>query len=89
MNRPTSRLRARFGVALATTALFASPLAVSPVVTPAGAAAAACKKAKIAGQSKCIAAGQFCKKAAEKDYNKYGFTCNKKDANGRWHLQVR
>jgi hypothetical protein len=48
----------------------------------------ACTNAKIAGQSKCIARGQFCahNSRAMKDYAKYGFHCNKRDANGRWHL---
>jgi hypothetical protein len=47
----------------------------------------ACKKAKIGGKTKCIAAGQFCARSHESDYNKYGYTCSKKDANGRYHLK--
>jgi hypothetical protein len=48
----------------------------------------ACTRAKIDGQSKCIARGQFCKHTAraEKDYERYGFRCNKRDARGNWHL---
>lgn len=46
-----------------------------------------CKKAKIGGKRKCIAAGQFCARKYERDYNKYGYTCSKKDRNGRYHLK--
>ena len=48
----------------------------------------ACKQARIEGQSKCIARGQFCRHTtrAEKDYERYGLRCNKRDARGNWHL---
>lgn len=47
----------------------------------------ACKKAKIGGKRKCIAAGQFCSRQYERDYNKYGYSCSKRDKNGRYHLK--
>ena len=49
----------------------------------------ACQQARIQGQSKCIARGQFCahNSRAERDYKRYGFTCSKRDRNGRYHLQ--
>ena len=49
----------------------------------------ACKQARIQGQSKCIARGQFCahNSRAERDYRRYGLTCSKQDRNGRYHLQ--
>jgi hypothetical protein len=49
----------------------------------------ACKQARIQGQSKCIARGQYCahNSRAERDYRHYGFTCSKRDRNGRYHLQ--
>jgi superfamily I DNA and RNA helicase len=49
---------------------------------------AACTRAKIEGQSKCIARGQFCRHTAraERDYERYGLRCNKRDARGNWHL---
>jgi hypothetical protein len=66
------------------------------VIPAAGAAAAgngptahiACKQARIEGQSKCIARGQFCRHTAraEKDYERYGLRCAKRDARGNWHL---
>lgn len=55
--------------------------AQSPVVE------VSCKKAKIGGKRKCIAAGQFCARRYERDYNKYGYTCSKRDQNGRYHLK--
>jgi hypothetical protein len=52
-------------------------------------AGAACMRAKIEGQSKCIARGQFCRHTARamRDYRRYGLSCTKRDRNGRWHLQ--
>ncbi len=49
----------------------------------------ACKRATIGGQSKCIAAGQFCARAYERDYNRYGYSCSNRDRNGRYHLRYR
>jgi uncharacterized membrane protein len=48
-----------------------------------------CTNARIAGEAKCIARGQFCKRTARamSDYRKYGFSCTKRDRNGRYHLQ--
>ena len=39
--------------------------------------------------TKCIAAGQFCSRRNEGDYRGYGYTCNNRDRNGRWHLRRR
>jgi hypothetical protein len=47
---------------------------------------AACTQAKIGGQSKCIARGQFCARAYQRDYRRYGFSCSNQDARGNWHL---
>jgi hypothetical protein len=55
--------------------------AASPV------AHSSCSQARIAGQSKCIARGQFCKRSAQRDYQRYGYSCSKRDRNGRYHLQ--
>ena len=50
-------------------------------------AQAACVHAKIGGQRKCIARGQYCARRYERDYERYGFTCSKRDRRGRWHLR--
>ncbi|MCW3002743.1 MAG: hypothetical protein JWQ20_2041 [Conexibacter sp.] len=64
------------------------PLAAQAAQAPGPTAHVACTQARIAGQSKCIGRGQFCAHNARamKDYARYGFHCNKRDANGRWHL---
>lgn len=80
------RARAALGATIA--------LALSiPVSGPALAGASpvahvACTQAKVEGKSKCIARGQFCRHTsrAEKDYERYGFKCNKRDNRGNWHL---
>lgn len=47
----------------------------------------ACVHARIGGQSKCIARGQYCARRYERQYERYGFTCSKRDRNGRYHLE--
>lgn len=70
-------------------------LAIAVAIPAAGSALAesptahiACTQAKIEGRSKCIARGQFCRHTAraERDYERYGFRCNKRDNRGNWHL---
>lgn len=63
-------------------------VATTPVVSAASApqAQAACKRAKIGGAWKCIAPGQFCARAYQRDYLRYGYSCSKRDRNGRYHL---
>jgi hypothetical protein len=66
------------------------PAATTATASPAGngpVAQAACTQARIGGQSRCIARGQYCAKRNEKDYRRYGYSCSKKDSRGRWHLQ--
>ena len=48
----------------------------------------ACTHAVIAGESKCIARGEYCKHttAAQRSYRRYGLSCSKLDSNGRYHL---
>lgn len=85
MKFTASRLRRSAAAALMTATIVAVPLATTPISSPTP--AYACQKAKIGGKSKCIAAGQFCAKRYERDYNRYGYTCNKQDARGNWHLE--
>jgi curli biogenesis system outer membrane secretion channel CsgG len=63
---------------------------------PAGAAAASstsgatahasCKSATIGGHHKCIARGQYCARSHQRDYRRYGYSCSRRDRNGRYHL---
>jgi hypothetical protein len=51
-------------------------------------AQAACTRATIVGQRKCIARGQFCTHTtrANRDYHRYGYHCGRRDYTGRYHL---
>jgi len=40
----------------------------------------------IDGHHKCLQRGQFCKHSVAYQYPRYGYHCNKRDRNGRWHL---
>src|SRR4051794_25640254 len=66
MRKQTAALVA--ALALVATAPLAESAASSPI------AHASCTNARIQGQSKCIAAGQYCKHTARanRDYHKYG-----------------
>jgi hypothetical protein len=80
-------MRRPFLIAAAVSAL---ALPAAPAATASGPVAhIACTQARIAGESKCVARGQFCRHTARamKDYAKYGLHCTRRDANGRWHLQ--
>ncbi|MBI5310174.1 MAG: hypothetical protein HZB14_03955 [Actinobacteria bacterium] len=67
--------------------LASGPAVAQPPVSDSPVVQISCKKATIGGKRKCIAAGQYCARRYEKDYNKYGYTCSKKDRNGRYHLK--
>jgi hypothetical protein len=45
-----------------------------------------CKKAKIGGRTKCLAAGQLCNRRYEKQYERNGFACVK--SHGRYRLEA-
>jgi uncharacterized membrane protein len=67
----------------------AATLAVTAAPAPAAdtpVAHAACSSARIGGQTKCIARGQYCARAYQRDYRRYGLSCTKVDRNGRYHL---
>jgi hypothetical protein len=55
--------------------------------SPAGPVARiACTHAKIGGQSKCLARGQFCTPGYQRQYKRYGFSCSR-DSRGRYRLR--
>jgi len=77
--------RAAMAVALVALALSgAAPAAASPA---APIASSACTHARIGGESKCIARGQYCKRHLASQYTRYGLHCTKLDSRGRYHLQ--
>ncbi len=61
--------------------------AASAAPTAAPMAQTACVHARIGGQRKCIARGQYCARRYERDYERYGYSCSKRDRRGRWHLR--
>lgn len=83
-------------VALAVCAgLIAGAPAAMPVVTgtsvaPTAAFAKTCSgsftHAVIGGAQKCLRRGQFCARARDREYHRYGFHCHKRDARGNYHL---
>ncbi len=75
--------------------MFAAAPAVAPVldrsaVAPPAASAKSCssgyKHAVIGGSHKCLRRGQFCARAKDSTYHRYGFHCHKRDARGNYHL---
>jgi hypothetical protein len=72
--------------ALAAASLATAPAAFAAPAGEAPVAHLACKNATIGGQSKCIARGQYCARAHQRDYKRYGFSCSKRDNRGRYHL---
>jgi hypothetical protein len=47
----------------------------------------ACVHGIIGGKGKCLQRGEYCARRYERQYERYGFTCSKRDRRGRWHLQ--
>jgi uncharacterized membrane protein len=85
------RARRLAAAALAALALLLAGGAPAPPAEASGSpsAVAACRTATIGGHRRCIAPGQFCARRYERDYRRYGYTCAKRDRNGRYHLRRR
>lgn len=82
MRRKVAVIAVSFGLgALASLPVASQAKPTSPV------ASIACKHARIGGQSKCIARGQYCARRYERDYERYGYRCTNRDYRGRYHLQ--
>ena len=86
MLRETRSLTTLLAVGLSVGAVAAGAAEGAVSVSPVG--HTACTHAVIAGEPKCIARGEYCKHtaAAQKSYRRYGLSCSKLDANGRYHL---
>lgn len=83
-----SEMRSRRAAVLAAgcLAVAAAPANTSAISNPGPVAHAACMRATIGGQSRCIARGQYCARRYQRDYRRYGFSCSKRDSRGRYHL---
>ena len=49
--------------------------------------AASCTYGRIGGVVKCLRRGEYCARRFERQYERYGFSCDKLDYLGRWHLE--
>jgi hypothetical protein len=88
-------VKRRLTVLAVAASVFAAVPVVAPVlggspVTPSVAVAKTCsagyKHALISGSHKCLRRGQFCARAKDRTYHRYGFHCHKRDARGNYHL---
>ena len=73
-------------VAVSVAALVAVAPATAPASSTDAQAQIACQNAVIGGKRKCIARGQYCARRHQRDYRRYGYSCSKRDRNGRYHL---
>ncbi len=84
------RLAALAAAVAAFAAAPAAPIFDASPVAPAAAVAKTCstgfKHAVINGAEKCLRRGQFCARAADGQYRRYGYRCTKRDARGNYHL---
>lgn len=77
-----------WALGLATAAVIAAGVPTPQAPAASGSqVVASCKRAKIGGKRKCIARGQYCSRRYHRDYKRYGFSCSKRDRNGRYHLR--
>jgi len=76
--------------ALAAASLAAATPAASAQAPAEAIAAKSCSSgwthAVIGGSEKCLRRGQFCARAADRQYHRYGFHCHRQDARGNYHL---
>jgi hypothetical protein len=88
-------MRRHLAVLLASAGFLAAP-AVGVATThhtPAHTQAVAAKSCRsgythavIGGEQKCLHAGEFCARRYRRQYTRYGYSCTKRDRNGRYHL---
>lgn len=87
-------MRRRLALVLVVAAAAFSGGAVAPATDPvaftANAYAKSCSSryvhAALSWGHKCLAAGQFCKRSADREYHRYGFHCHVRDSRGNYHL---
>jgi hypothetical protein len=81
-------------LAVAGSVFLAAP-AVAPILpgvslAPSAAVAKTCSssytRAVIGGSQKCLRRGQYCARARDREYHRYGFHCHQRDARGSYHL---
>jgi hypothetical protein len=84
----------RAAIVLAALALggpvIAPPAVIATTASPTAVTATTCgngyRRAVIGGQEKCLRRGQFCARRYDRQYQRYGFRCIKRDRRGNHHL---
>jgi hypothetical protein len=90
MRRAAAILAATCSIGLGgTTTLGAISASAATASAATPAQAASCVYGKIGGVRKCLRAGEYCARRYQRQYQRYGFTCNKRDDRGDWHLERR
>jgi hypothetical protein len=86
-------MKHRLAALAVTAAAFAAAPALagpSSPIAPSSAVAKSCSAgfthAVINGSEKCLRRGEFCARAADRQYRRYGYHCTKRDARGSYHL---
>ena len=79
-------MRKRIAAVVAGLAISGGVPIVAPPAVATPTAHGSCTSATISGQPKCLARGQYCSRSRKSQYKKYGYSCSKRDKNGRYHL---
>jgi hypothetical protein len=74
------------GVAIVGALIAGAPVTSAEPVRSSSHATTSCKRATIGGVRKCLARGQYCSRRYQRAYHRYGFSCSRRDYNGRYHL---
>ena len=64
----------------------ATPPAMQPAMQPTKTCSGSFVHGVIQGAEKCLRRGEFCARAADRQYRRYGFRCVSRDARGNYHL---
>ena len=81
----------KFLAAFAAAIALAAPASVagatdSPVASVSKSCSSGYRHAVINGAHKCLRRGQFCARAADRQYHRYGYHCHRRDSRGNYHL---
>jgi hypothetical protein len=84
------KIRRSLAAAIAALGIAAAAPVVAPAAPPAMQPTKTCSggfvHGVIRGSQKCLRRGEFCARAADRQYRRYGFRCVSRDARGNYHL---
>jgi hypothetical protein len=88
--REPMKIRRSLAAAIAALGIAAAAPVVAPAAPPAVQPTKTCSggfvHGVIQGSQKCLRRGEFCARAADRQYRRYGFRCVSHDARGNYHL---